>query len=134
MFYSSLGCNVSCQMSFDHGFHSLDTHSPVNKTLCFLKNTPFLYFISSCSLLFIITTLLIMAESQLPGLPGFDKHNIQPWTVEVVVSMTVLALVSCGLRLYSRHLKAQKLWWDDYVILFSMVGTLTVCYARCNRV
>lgn len=72
-----------------------------------------------------------MAESQLPGLPGFDKHNIQPWTVEVVVSMTVLALVSCGLRLYSRHLKAQKLWWDDYVILFSMVsylGTAVIAY------
>ncbi|KAH7248689.1 uncharacterized protein BKA55DRAFT_512808 [Fusarium redolens] len=66
------------------------------------------------------------SESQLPGLPGFDKHNIQPWTVEVVVSMTVLALVSCGLRLYSRHLKAQKLWWDDYVILFSMAWNLVV--------
>ncbi|GKU05286.1 unnamed protein product [Fusarium langsethiae] len=65
-------------------------------------------------------------ESQLPGLPGFDKNNIQPWTVEVVVSMTVLALVSCVLRLYSRHLKAQKLWWDDYVILFSMAWNLVV--------
>ncbi|KAJ4138334.1 hypothetical protein NW768_002157 [Fusarium equiseti] len=65
-------------------------------------------------------------ESQLPGLPGFDRHNIQPWTVEVVVSMTVLALISCVLRLYSRHLKAQKLWWDDYVILFSMVWNLAV--------
>ncbi|KAL6912868.1 hypothetical protein FSHL1_010551 [Fusarium sambucinum] len=65
-------------------------------------------------------------ESQLPGLPGFDRNNIQPWTVEVVVSMTLLALVSCGLRLYSRHLKAQKLWWDDYVILFSMAWNLVV--------
>ncbi|KAM0242058.1 hypothetical protein ACHAP5_007456 [Fusarium lateritium] len=65
-------------------------------------------------------------ESQLPGLPGFNKHNIQPWTVEVVVSMTVLALASCALRLYSRHLKAQKLWWDDYVILFAMCWNLTV--------
>ncbi|KAM0563171.1 hypothetical protein ACHAPJ_000887 [Fusarium lateritium] len=65
-------------------------------------------------------------ESQLPGLPGFDKNSIQPWTVEVVVSMTVLALVSCALRLYSRHLKAQKLWWDDYVILFSMCWNLVV--------
>ncbi|KAF4992347.1 hypothetical protein FGRMN_7240 [Fusarium graminum] len=64
--------------------------------------------------------------SQLPGLPGFDRHNIQPWTVEVVVSMTVLALASCALRLYSRHLKAQKLWWDDYVILFAMCWNLVV--------
>ncbi|KAF4988418.1 hypothetical protein FDECE_15059 [Fusarium decemcellulare] len=66
------------------------------------------------------------SESQLPGLPGFDPHNIQPWTVEVVVSMTVLALASVGLRLYSRHLKAQSLWWDDYAIIFSMVWNLVV--------
>ncbi|KAM5347852.1 hypothetical protein ACJ41O_007676 [Fusarium nematophilum] len=65
-------------------------------------------------------------ESQLPGLPGFDKNNIQPWTVEVVVSMTVLALASVGLRLYSRHLKAQKLWWDDWIIIFSMTWNLVV--------
>ncbi|KAJ3524259.1 hypothetical protein NM208_g12128 [Fusarium decemcellulare] len=64
------------------------------------------------------------SESQLPGLPGFDPHNIQPWTVEVVVSMTVLALASVGLRLYSRHLKAQSLWWDDYAIIFSMTFVL----------
>ncbi|KAF5025632.1 hypothetical protein F66182_2238 [Fusarium sp. NRRL 66182] len=65
-------------------------------------------------------------KSMFPGLPGFDKENIQPWTVEVVVSMTILALASCVLRLYSRHLKAQKLWWDDYVILFSMAWNLAV--------
>ena len=62
-----------------------------------------------------------MAESQLPGLPGFNPHNIQPWTVSVVVSMTILALLSVGLRLMSRRIKAQPLWWDDYMIVFSMV-------------
>ncbi|KAF4974950.1 hypothetical protein FZEAL_8213 [Fusarium zealandicum] len=66
------------------------------------------------------------SESQLPGLPGFDAENIQPWTVEVVVCMTILALSSVGLRLYSRHLKAQTLWWDDYIIIFSMILTLQV--------
>ena len=63
-----------------------------------------------------------MAQSQLPGLPGFDPENIQPWTVSVVVSMTILALVSVGLRLLSRHIKGQPLWWDDYMIVFSMVS------------
>ncbi|KAM0432971.1 hypothetical protein ACHAPT_004676 [Fusarium lateritium] len=66
------------------------------------------------------------SDSPLPGLPGFDPQNIQPWTVEVVVCMTVLALASVGLRLYSRHLKAQKLWWDDYAIIFSMAWNLIV--------
>ena len=65
-----------------------------------------------------------MSESQLPGIRGFDKHNIQPWTVATVVSMTVLALVSVVLRLFSRQLKGMQLWWDDYMILFSMVCCL----------
>jgi hypothetical protein len=62
-----------------------------------------------------------MAKSQLPGLPGFNPDNIQPWTVSVVVSMTILALLSVALRLASRRIKAQPFWWDDYMIVFSMV-------------
>ena len=63
-----------------------------------------------------------MSESVLPGLPGFNTDNLQPWTVSVVVSMTILALASVGLRLISRRIKGQPLWWDDYMILFSMVS------------
>ena len=62
-----------------------------------------------------------MADSVLPGIPGYDPHNLQPWTVEVVVSVTVLATVTVILRVLSRHIKAQKLWWDDYMIIFSLV-------------
>ncbi|KAF6808830.1 integral membrane protein [Colletotrichum sojae] len=64
--------------------------------------------------------------SPLPGLAGYDSQNIQPWTVAVVVSVTVLALVSVILRLVSRHIKAQKLWWDDYLIVWSMLWNLVV--------
>ncbi|KAB5531361.1 hypothetical protein GE09DRAFT_1177404 [Coniochaeta sp. 2T2.1] len=60
------------------------------------------------------------------GLKGYDPDNIQPWTVQVVTSMTVLAAVSIGLRLFGRHLKGQKLWWDDYFIVFSMAWNLLV--------
>jgi len=60
------------------------------------------------------------SESQLPGLPGYDPDNIQPWIVEVVSSMTVLAFVSVVLRIVARRLKDQKLWWDDWLLLFSM--------------
>ena len=67
-----------------------------------------------------------MAQSQLPGLPGFNPDNIQPWTVSVVVSMTILALTSVGVRLISRRIKGQPLWWDDYMILFSMVSNATM--------
>lgn len=55
------------------------------------------------------------------GIKGYDPDNLQPWTVQVVASMTVLAACCVGLRLLSRHLKGQKLWWDDYLIMFSMV-------------
>ena len=62
-----------------------------------------------------------MADSPLPGIPGYDPDNLQPWTVAVVASVTVLATVAVALRLFSRHLKAQQLWWDDYMIIFSLV-------------
>jgi hypothetical protein len=64
----------------------------------------------------------IMSQSVLPGLPGFNPDDLQPWTVSVVVSMTILALTSVGVRLISRRIKGQPLWWDDYMILFSMVS------------
>ncbi|KAK1992845.1 integral membrane protein [Colletotrichum falcatum] len=64
--------------------------------------------------------------SQLPGLPGYDSQNLQPWIVQVVVSVTVLAVVSVALRLYSRQVKGQQLWWDDYLIVWSMVWNLFV--------
>lgn len=66
------------------------------------------------------------AASVLPGLPGYDLHNIQPWTVKVVVSVTVLSAVAVALRLLSRRIKGQKLWWDDYMIVFSLVWNLLV--------
>jgi hypothetical protein len=76
------------------------------------------------SLLFLshLRISITMAESALPGIPGYDPDNLQPWTVAVVASVTVLATVAVALRLFSRHLKAQKLWWDDYMIIFSLVG------------
>lgn len=60
--------------------------------------------------------------SVLPGLPGFNPYNLQPWTVQVTVSMTVLALLCVVLRIVSRRLRKQPLGWDDYMILFSMVS------------
>ena len=51
---------------------------------------------------------IIMPDSVLPGIPGYNPHNLQPWTATVVVSMTVLATVAVAIRLFSRYLKAQK--------------------------
>ncbi|KAG5983498.1 hypothetical protein E4U55_008020 [Claviceps digitariae] len=65
-------------------------------------------------------------KSTFPGLPGYNADNLQPWTVAVVVSMTLLALFTVGLRLVSRRLNRQALWWDDKMIIFSMIWNLVV--------
>lgn len=64
------------------------------------------------------------APSVLPGILGYDPQNLQPWSLQVVVSITTLALVAVGLRIWSRCLKGQALWWDDYMIIFSMAWAL----------
>jgi hypothetical protein len=50
-----------------------------------------------------------------------DNDSLQPWTLATVVSVTVLAFVTVGLRLLARYERKQKLWWDDWMILWSMV-------------
>lgn len=64
--------------------------------------------------------------SVLPGLPGFNPDNLQPWTVQVIVTMTVLALFCVVLRIVSRRIREQPLGWDDYMIIFSMSWYLVV--------
>jgi hypothetical protein len=59
--------------------------------------------------------------SVLPGLKGYDPDNMQQWTVSVVAAMTVLEVVAVALRLLSRRIKGQGFWWDDYLIIFSLV-------------
>lgn len=59
---------------------------------------------------------------ELEGYPD----NLQPWSISVVVAVTVLALLSVGLRLLARWEKRQELWWDDYLIVWSMVSKKTL--------
>lgn len=58
--------------------------------------------------------------SRIPGLPGLHPNNFKTMTV----SMTLLSLPSVCLRSVSRRTKAQQLWWDDSLILTSMVRSL----------
>ncbi|KAI0013158.1 hypothetical protein F4779DRAFT_566026 [Xylariaceae sp. FL0662B] len=59
------------------------------------------------------------------SIPGY-ADNLQPWCISVVTAVTVLALVSVGLRLLARWEKRQELWWDDYMIVWSMIWNLVV--------
>lgn len=47
--------------------------------------------------------------------------DLQPWSIAVTASMTSLAFFCVCLRLLSRYERKQALWWDDYMIVFSMV-------------
>lgn len=50
-----------------------------------------------------------------------NKDTLQPWAIATTASVTGLALLAVGLRLLSRYERKQKLWWDDWMIIFSMV-------------
>lgn len=54
----------------------------------------------------------------------------QSWLVGVVVSMTILSVVFVVLRLVSRRMAQQKLWWDDWTILVSLVRDIPTSMAR----
>ncbi|KAJ6107645.1 hypothetical protein N7523_008968 [Penicillium sp. IBT 18751x] len=55
-----------------------------------------------------------------------DPSNLQPWTIATVATVTALAFVTVCLRLLARFERAQKLWWDDYMIIFSMLWNFIV--------
>ncbi|KAJ5698601.1 hypothetical protein N7462_000606 [Penicillium macrosclerotiorum] len=55
-----------------------------------------------------------------------SQSNLQPWTIATVASVTVLAFVTVCLRLIARFERSQKLWWDDYMIVFSMLWNFIV--------
>ncbi|KAJ4421066.1 hypothetical protein N0V82_003970 [Gnomoniopsis sp. IMI 355080] len=50
--------------------------------------------------------------------------SLQPWLIAVVASLAALSAVFVGLRLTSRRLMQQKLWWDDWFIMISMACNL----------
>lgn len=55
------------------------------------------------------------------GVPHYSPDGMRKWIILCVSWMSVLSITAVSLRFYSRHLKRQKLWWDDYLIAFSMV-------------
>lgn len=63
-----------------------------------------------------------------------QQEDLQPWATATMASMTVLAFVCVCLRLLSRYERNQKLWWDDWMILWSMVyicpATMTLIDSR----
>lgn len=55
-----------------------------------------------------------------------DTDDLQPWSIATTAAVTALAFVAVCLRLVARYERKQKLWWDDYMIIFSMFWNLIV--------
>ncbi|KKA21752.1 hypothetical protein T310_4273 [Rasamsonia emersonii CBS 393.64] len=55
-----------------------------------------------------------------------SSDSKQSWSIAVLASMTALAALAVGLRLLARHERKQKLWWDDWLIIFSLAWNLVV--------
>jgi hypothetical protein len=60
------------------------------------------------------------------GVPHYEPKDLRRWLVLVVTWMTILAGMAVILRYVSRRIRKQKLWWDDYMIAFSMVWNWVV--------
>lgn len=60
-------------------------------------------------------------EATVPGVPNYTPAQMRRWALVVSSMMTFLAVTSILLRLISRRIRLQKLWLDDYLIMFSMV-------------
>lgn len=56
------------------------------------------------------------------GVPKYGPKGMRTWIVLCVTWTTIFAFLAISLRLWSRRIRRQKLWWDDYLIIFSMVG------------
>ncbi|KAL4920637.1 hypothetical protein BDW62DRAFT_215891 [Aspergillus aurantiobrunneus] len=48
------------------------------------------------------------------------NDSLQTWASATTIAVTVLALVSVCLRLLARYERKQKLWWDDWLIIWSL--------------
>ncbi|KAK4864288.1 hypothetical protein LT330_010081 [Penicillium expansum] len=55
-----------------------------------------------------------------------NDDSLQPWSIATTASVTVLAFVTVCLRLLARYERMQKLWWDDYMVIFSMLWNFIV--------
>lgn len=61
-------------------------------------------------------------KANVAGVPSYPPKQMRIWALTVASLMSVLAFLAIALRLLSRRIRAQPLWWDDYMIMFSMVS------------
>lgn len=53
------------------------------------------------------------------NLPAMERRR---WLISIICCIGVVAILFVALRLFSRRLMRQKIWWDDYLIIFALVN------------
>lgn len=68
-------------------------------------------------------------EASLPSLLQAQiplwNETLQPDIYAALAVCHTLACVAVALRIYSRRLKAQPLWWDDWLVVIALVRQLS---------
>lgn len=54
--------------------------------------------------------------------PSLTEESHRSEIVVALIVMTALSLLAVISRIVSRRIARTKLWWDDYLISFAMVG------------
>lgn len=54
-------------------------------------------------------------------MPDNPQTDLQQWLERIIVAMALLALLATCLRIASRRLNGQALWWDDWFAALNMV-------------
>lgn len=53
-----------------------------------------------------------------------SEDGMRAWAIGVIVAMTILSAASVVVRIISRRIRRQKLWWDDWLCVTSMVSAI----------
>lgn len=54
-----------------------------------------------------------------------SENGMRGWAIRVIVAMTILSAATVSIRVISRRIRRQKLWWDDWLCIISMVSTIS---------
>lgn len=50
------------------------------------------------------------------------ENGVRAWAIRVVTAMTIMSALTVAVRVISRRMRRQKLWWDDWLCIVSMVS------------
>lgn len=65
-----------------------------------------------------------LLATKVPGVPTFEPAAMRKWMIATASWTTAVAICFVLLRLLSRHIRKQRLWWDDQLLLISMVSCM----------